>query len=222
MQSSGTRQAIVAGGLMLLFGALLLIQEFVELSEWVWVAILIVSGLGVYGVYSVAREEVWMVITSYALLVIGIMIALVTLDILDDSIIATYVLTVIAVPFVYGYFRTGRTNWGLLIPAYVLIAVGVMVPLIESDTLTEITIPAYILFVVALPFFVVFVRDTKQWWGLIVGGILSLVSFSLLIASDLFEYILPAVLILVGGGILVRQITRRDAPEIPESHSSES
>ena len=222
MQSAGTRQAIVIGGLMVLFGALMLVQEYIELDEWVWVAVLVISGIGVLGVYSVAREETWMLIVSYTLLAIGTMIALVTLDILQDSIIATFVLTTIAIPFIYGYFHTGRTNWGLLIPAYVLIAVGVMVPLIESETLTDTTIPAYITFAVALPFFVVFLRDTKQRWGLIVGGILSLVSFSLLIASDLFEYVLPAALILVGGGILVRQVTRGDASELPESPSSES
>jgi len=221
MQSSGVRQAIVVGGLMVLFGALLLIQEFVELGEWVWVAMLIVSGLAVYAVYAVTRTEAWMLIVSYVLLAIGIMIALVTLDVLQDSIIATFVLTVIAIPFIYGYFRTGRENWGLLIPAYVLVAVGVMVPLIESGTLSGTTIPAYIMFVVALPFFVVYVRDNKQRWGLLVGGILSLVSISLLIAADLFEYVVPAVLILVGGGILVRQITQREDSELPESPSSE-
>lgn len=206
---------------MVLFGALLLIQEFVQLGEWVWVAVLIVSGLAVYAIYAVTRTEAWMLIVSYVLLAIGTLIALVTLDVLQDSLIATFVLTVIAIPFVYGYFRTGRENWGLLIPAYVLIAVGVMVPLIESGTLTETIIPAYIMFAVALPFFVVYVRDNKQRWGLVVGGILSLVSISLLIAEDLFEYVLPVVLILVGGGILVRQITRRESSELPERPSSE-
>ncbi|MFQ5942467.1 MAG: hypothetical protein ACE5JF_02830 [Anaerolineales bacterium] len=222
MQSGGVRQAIVVGGLMILFGVLQLVQEFIELDAWTWAGVLIASGLGVYWIYSLTRDEVWMLIVSYALLAVGIMIALVTLDILDDAIIATYVLTTIAIPFVYGYFRTGRTNWGLLIPAYVMLAVGVMVPLIESGTLKETTIPAYVLFAVALPFFVVFVRNTEQFWGLIVGGILSLASFSLLIAPDLFEFILPAILILVGGGILVRQITQRErSQEITESPTSE-
>lgn len=221
MQSKGTRQALVIGGLMILFGALMLIQEFVELGEWIMVAVLIVSGLAVYGIYSKTREEAWMLITSYTLLAIGIMIALVTQDVLDDSIIATYVLSAIAIPFVYGYFRFGRENWGLLIPAYVLFVIGVMVPLIESGTLTDTIIPAYIMFAIALPFFVVFVRDTSQRWGLVVGAILSLVSFSLLIATDLFEYVLPAVLLLVGAGILVRQFVRGDDSEQPESTSSE-
>jgi hypothetical protein len=207
---------------MVLFGALMLVQEYVELSEWVWVAVLVVSGIAVLGVYSVAREEIWMVIVSYVLLAIGTLIALVTLDVLQDSLVATFVLTVIAIPFVYGYFRTGRENWGLLIPAYVLIAVGVMVPLIESGTLTDTIIPAYVMFAVALPFLVVFLSNTKQWWALIVGGILVLVSLSFLVATDFVEYVTPIALILVGGGILVRQLTRREESEVPESPSSET
>jgi hypothetical protein len=222
MKTRGTRQSAVVGGLMVLFGALLLIQEFVELGEWAWVAVLIISGLGVYGIYSIARDEAWMLIVSYVLLVIGIMIALVTLDVLNDSIIATYVLSAIAIPFIYGYFRSGRQNWGLLIPAYVLLAVGLMVPLLENEALTDSTIPVYVMFAIALPFLLVFGLNTKQWWALVVGGILALIGLSLIVATDLAEYVLPVVLILIGGGILVRQITRREAAELPQDRISET
>lgn len=222
MQSKDTRNAVVGGGLLLLFGALLLIQEFVEINSWIWVGVLIVSGLGVYGVYSIAREEAWMLVLSYVLLAVGIMIALVTGNILEDAFVATYVLVVIAIPFIFGYFRGDRTNWGLLIPAYVLIAVGVMVPLLETETLTETYIPAYVLFAVAVPFLVVFLKNTKQWWALIVGGIIALVGISFLFASDLAEYVTPIALILVGGGILVRLVTKRGAEEASQEPSSET
>lgn len=222
MQSKDTRNAVVGGGLLLLFGALLLIQEFVEISSWIWVAVLIASGLGVYGVYSIAREEAWMLILSYVLLAVGTMIALVTGDILEDAFIATYVLAVIALPFIFAYFRGDRTNWGLLIPAYVLIAVSVMVPLLETETLTDTTIPAFVMFAIALPFLVVFIANTKQWWALIVGAILALVGVSLLVASDLAEYVTPVALILVGGGILVRLVTKRGDEETSQEPVSKT
>lgn len=205
---------------MVLFGALMLIQEFYELSEWIWVAILIVSGFAVYGIYSIAREEVWMLIVSYALLAIGLMIALTTLDVLQDSFIATYVLLAVAIPFVFGFFRGDRTAWGLLIPAYVLVAVGIMVPLIETDVLTDTIVPVYVMFAIALPFLVVFGRDTKQLWALIVGAVLALAAISFLIAPDLVEYILPVALILVGIGILVRLITRREGTGTAQDEGS--
>lgn len=222
MQSSGSRQAVVIGGLMVLFGALLLIQEFVEISAWIWAAVLVASGLGVYGIYSIARDEVWMLIVSYVLLAIGLMMALVTADILEDSFIATYVMSAIAIPFVYGYFRSDRVNWGLLIPAYVMIAVGVMVPLIETEVLADAGIPVYVMFAVALPFLVVFLRNTKQWWALIVGGITALVGLSFLVASDLAEYVTPIALILIGGGILVRLVTKREVGETSQDPVSEA
>jgi cytochrome c-type biogenesis protein CcmH/NrfF len=68
----------------------------------------------------------------------------------------------------------------------------------------------------------VFLGNTKQWWALIVGGILVLVSLSFIVATDVVKYVTPIALILVGGGILVRQITRRDASEPSESPSSET
>jgi hypothetical protein len=222
MQSSGTRQAVVIGGLMILFGVLLLIQEFVEISAWIWAAVLVASGLGVYGIYSIARDEVWMLIVSYVLLAIGFMMALVTADILEDSFIATYVMSAIAIPFVYGYFRSDRVNWGLLIPAYIMIAVGVMVPLIETEVLADTGIPVYVMFAVALPFLVVFLRNTKQWWALIVGGITALVGLSFLVASDLAEYVTPIALILIGGGILVRLVTKREVGETSQDPVSEA
>ncbi len=221
MQSRGARQAIVVGGLMVLFGALMLIEVFYELSAWIWVAVLIASGLGVYGIYAITRTEAWMLILSYTLLVTGIMVALITVDFLADPFIAAYVLTAIAIPFVYAFFRSERTRWGLLIPAYVLIAVGVMVLLIETDILSEDSVPAYVLLAVTLPFLVVFGRDSKQWWALIVGGITAIVGLSFLIAADVAEYVLPALLILVGGWILVRQITRREDSETSEEPISE-
>lgn len=207
---------------MLLFGALMLVETFYELNAWIWAAVLIVSGLGVYGIYATARTEAWMLIVSYVLLAIGTMVALIMLDFLEDSFVAVYVLSAIAIPFVVGYLRTERKDWGLLIPAYVLIAVGGMLLLLESNILTDDTVPAYVLLAVALPFLIVFARDSKQWWALIVGGITALVGLSFLIAADLAVYVLPAALILAGGWILVRQITQREADETTQDQTSET
>ncbi|MFV2044410.1 MAG: hypothetical protein ACC700_14400 [Anaerolineales bacterium] len=47
----------------------------------------------------------------------------------------------------------------MLIPAYVLFAVGGML----LNILTDDTVLAYVLLAVALPFLIVFRRDSKQW-----------------------------------------------------------
>jgi lipopolysaccharide export LptBFGC system permease protein LptF len=95
-----------------------------------------------------------------------------------------------------------------------------MVPLIETDVLTDTIVPVYVMFAIALPFLVVFGRDTKQLWALIVGAVLALAAISFLIAPDLVEYILPVALILVGIGILVRLITRREGTGTAQDEGS--
>jgi hypothetical protein len=112
----------------------------------------------------------------------------------------------------------------LLIPAYVLLAVGVMIPLIEGGVLSDLLIPAYVLFAIAIPFLVVYARDPKQWWPLIPGGILALIGLSFLVAEAAVQYVGPAVLVLVGLWILARVFTRREptAPAVPAAPGLEA
>jgi hypothetical protein len=217
MKSQNGKQAIVWGGLMILLGGMLLIGTFIDLGAWVWVAGLAVAGFGVYGVYATDRSERWLLVVSYALLVIALMVALITLDILQGSFIATYVLSAIALPFLVAFLRGDRTRWGALIPVYILLAVGLMVSLIEVGVLDGSLVAAYVLLAVATPFLVVYARDTKQWWALIPGGITAIIGLSFLIATAAAKYIVPAVLIVVGAWVLVRQFTRKEttAPEVP-------
>jgi hypothetical protein len=115
----------------------------------------------------------------------------------------------IAFPFLFIFLRN-REQWWSLIPAYILIAIGVMVGLIGEGILNDLLIPAYVLLAIALPFFVVYVRDTRQWWALIPGGIIGIIGVSFLLAEGAFQYVLPAVAILAGAWILIRQFIRQE------------
>ena len=121
---SQTKQGLVWGGLLILFGVVALLETFADLSAWAWVAVLVAGGLGVYAVYAMDRSEKWMLIVSYVLLVVAGLVTLITLNILRDEAIATYVLTAIAAPFLLIFLQSDRTKWGLLLPAYILIAEG--------------------------------------------------------------------------------------------------
>lgn len=222
MKSQTGKLGIVWGGLLILLGGMLLIESFTEIGAWVWVAALAVAGFGVYAVYTTDRSERWLLIVSYALLAIALMVALITLDILRDSFVATYVLTAIGGVFLYIYL-TERTHWWAVIPAYILLAIGVMVGLIEVGILEDNLIAAYVLLTIATPFFVVYARDTKQWWALIPGGIMAIIGLSFLITEPAAVYIVPAALIIVGAWVLVRQFTRKELAthEAPTPSSSE-
>jgi len=210
MMKTQGRQGLVWGALLIIVGFVALLETFFDLSAWVWVAILAACGFGTYALYATERSEKWMLVVSYALLAIAGLVSLTTLNVLRDPFIATYVLVVIALPFLVSYFQGDRTQWGTLIPAYVLLAVGVMVPLIDFGVLDGILVAAYVLFAIAIPFFVVYARDTKQWWALIPGGITGIVGLSFLIAKSAVVYVAPAVLIVAGTWVLVRQFTRKE------------
>ena len=89
MELQTRKLRIVYGALLILFGGLLLVETFIDLSAWVWIGALTIAGLGVYAVYATDRSERWLLVLSYALLAIALMVALITLDILRDSFVAT-------------------------------------------------------------------------------------------------------------------------------------
>ncbi|MBN1583522.1 MAG: hypothetical protein JXA89_22625 [Anaerolineae bacterium] len=209
MNSQSKKQGLIWGGLLILFGALMLIETMTNLSAFAWVGILAAAGLGAFAIYLTDRSDWGLLIPAYVLWSIAALVALVTLDILHDELIATFVLAVIALPFLVGFLRD-RSRWGLLIPAYILLAVGIMVALIGLSILDDLLIPAYVLLSVSVPFFVVYVRNRKQWWPLIPGGITAIIGLSFLIAENIAQYVGAIALVVVGSWILVRQFTRQE------------
>jgi predicted membrane protein len=114
-------------------------------------------------------------------------------------------------------YTRDRKQWWALIPAYVLLAVGLMVTLLESGILSDLLVPAYVMFAVAIPFLVVYARNRQHWWALIPSGILIVIGIAFLIAEAALEFILPVVFIILGVGILVRVFTRKELPEAEPS-----
>lgn len=224
MDTPSRKSGITLGGLLILLGVLALVETVTDINEWIWVAVLAIGGLIGFAIYATDREERWLLIVSYIMLAVAGLVTLLTLEILQDAFVATYVLLAIALPF-FVAFLNNRANWGLLIPAYVLFVIGVMVPLIELDVLYDTLIAAYVMFVIAIPFFVVYLRNSSNWWALIPGGILALMGLGFLIAESAVEYILPAAMIIGGILILVRQLTKREQPapveELPEEEAQE-
>jgi hypothetical protein len=197
-----------------------LVGVYVELSPWVWAAVLFVAGLAVFGLYYSDRTDAWLLIPGYALWAIAGLIVLTTLDILRDEAVAFYVLSAIALPFLVVYLRD-RENWWALIPAYVMFVVGLMVGLIGLGVLDDLLIPSYVMFAIAIPFFVVYARNTRNWWALIPGGIMAVIGLAFLIAEAAVQYVVPAVLIIAGAWILARQFMRKESPPALSDEGSE-
>lgn len=217
MKLQSRNQALVWGSLLIIFGVVGLVESFIDLTPWAWVAILAATGLGIFGLYLRDRSEGWPLIPAYALWAVAGLLALVELNVLRDDFLAAYVLFTIALPFIAVYLRD-RSQWWALIPAYVLLSIGIMIPLEEIGFLNDFLVPAYVMFVIALPFFVVYIRNPKQWWPLIPGGIMAAIGLSFLLV-EAFQYVFPALVILVGLWVLIRSFTRKeplnDEPSLP-------
>jgi len=216
MKSQTRKQNLIWGGLLIFFGLVWLVETFVGLTAWIWVATLVVAGFGAFAVYLTDPSEKGILIPAYVLWAVAGLVALITLNILQDEFIATYVLAAIALPFLAAFLRD-RQQWGLLIPAYVLLAVGLMVGLIGTGILNDLLIPAYVLFAVAIPFLVVYARNPKEWWPLIPGGIIAVIGLAFLIAEAAVQFIVPAALIIAGVWILARQFIRKEEPVAPDA-----
>jgi hypothetical protein len=201
------RQSVVLGLVLILIGTLAVVDVNRELSPWVWVAALAVAGLVAFGFFLAAPGDWGLLIGAYVLEAVAGLIALVELSILQDEIIATYVLAAIGLPFLVVFLRD-RAQWWAVIPAYALLAVGVMVGLVGQGLIDELLIPAYVMFAIAIPFFVAYGLNNRNWWGLIPGGIMAAIGAAFLLAEAQAELVVPAFLILVGIWMLVRTLVR--------------
>ncbi len=210
MKNKNGKQSFAWGSLLIVFGILGLIDLYTDLTAWAWATVLFFAGLGMLGIYLKDRSDWGWLIPTYVMWAVAALVTLIETGILVDSFIATFVLTTIAIPFLVGYWRN-HEQWGLLIPAYVLLAVGVMVGLLERGFLTDLMVPAYVMFAIAIPFFVVYGRNPRQWWPLIPGGIMAIIGASFLIAEAMVGYVIPVVMILAGILILLRQIRHQES-----------
>ena len=138
------------------------------------------------------------------------MVLLIGFNLLPGGVVPLYVLGSIGLPFLVVYLLN-RSNWWALIPAWVMLTIGVMVFLIDARLLIDLAIPAYIMFAIAIPFFVVFLYNRKQnRWALIPGGIVGVIGIGFFAGTNLAAYVIPAVLIIFGGWVLISSFTKKE------------
>ena len=200
--------ALIPAYLFLLIALLMLGTEVLGMGDE-FIAMILMPGFAIpfLVVYFKNQQRWWALIPAYFFLLIGVLITLDEGLGLGEEIIAPVILSGIALPFLYVYFRN-RENWWALIPSYVLLAIGTMVGLLEFDLLMGLAVPAYIMLAVAIPFFFVYFRNQENSWALIPGGITGLIGLGFLFWTDFGKYVVPAILVLAGIWMLVRVIRK--------------
>lgn len=197
LRDTSTKQSIIWGGLLIVFGVVGLLDSIMNLSLWVWVGAMGAMGLIVLAIYFADNSEWWPLIPAYILLVLAAFIASIELDLLRDPLIAPVILAIIATPFLVVYFRD-RSQWWPLIPSYVLLLVAAMVLLIDSGVLEDTWTATFVLAGIGFPFLIVYFRDRSNWWALIPAYVMFDVGFmvGLIDAGVLRDTIIPAYVLL--------------------------
>jgi hypothetical protein len=190
--------------------ALLIALTSLDILRGTFIATFVLSAIALpfLIVYLKDRKRWWALIPAYVLLAIALMVGLIGIRLLRNEAIATYILWAIALPFLTVYLRD-RKQWWALIPTYVLGTLGLMIGLIGIGLLRNFLIPAYIMYAIAIPFFVVYARDSKQWWALIPAGIMTALGTAFMIASAATSMLVPAILILAGIWLVASQLIGR-------------
>jgi len=208
MRSILEKHNFVLGVLLIILGIAALIETFTNLTSWGWVIVLVSMGIFSAAIYWKERSNMVYLTPAYVLWSIAGLIGLTSLNFLGGEVVATYVLVAIGFPFIIFWVRN-KAHWWLLIPAYVLVAVGIMVGFIGLGWLTKFLIPAYIMFAIAFPFFVVYFKNSKNWWSLIPGGILAVIGISFVLASPAFKFLFPFLMVAVGIIIIFWNLNNR-------------
>lgn len=201
------------GSILIALGGAALLGQFVPGFSGLIVAAFFVAGGAVFfTVYMRNHEHWWALIPGYALVMIGAVIFFGTSG-FSGNLIGTFIMFAIAFPFFYVYVRN-RENWWALIPAYVMSSIGGLIAF--ASIMPGFLVAPYIMFSIALPFFYVYLRDREHWWALIPAGIMSLIGVGLLLGSSI-QYVVPAMLILLGIYLLGRQVVHDKSDVAPST-----
>ena len=116
------------------------------------------------------------------------------LDQPNDALIAIPIMLSIGIPFYIGYL-VDRSQWGLLIPAWVLTVITLILFFAESPNSDVIGV--LVLYAIAAPFFVVYITRRQHVWALIVGAILAFIGLFPLLGPILPEEVAGPVIMFI-------------------------
>ena len=186
------------GTLLITLGLVALVDAF-AISEWFMVPLLVLGGLVGLIAYFRDRTDWVVLIPVYILWAVGLITAVVLLDFVNDDILAVAVLPLLAIPFLYVYFRD-RKKWWALIPAYLFLLIALVMFCTEilgmgDEFIAMILMPGF-----AVPFLYVYFKNKEHWWALIPAYVFLLIGTLITLDEGLRlgeEVIAPGIL----GGI---------------------
>lgn len=153
-------------------GMITLVTIFADQTAGEWLAALILYAIALpfFVVFLTSpRTRQWALIPAYVLAAVGTIPPIA--DRVPGEMLGSYVMFAIALPFLAAYLWNRKNVWGLIV-AFIMATVG-LIPLITLTDFTGEVLGAFVLFSIALPFWVVLIFSRRNWWAAIPAGILT-------------------------------------------------
>lgn len=195
---SDKRNNLLWGGALIVLGGLLLLESLnlvPDFSEQVWAVILGVACLFFIGVYVYAGKENWGWL--FPIFITGGLAAAAVLSLteINPLWIGALFMAFVSVPFWVIFLFNTKENWWALIPGWATAVITFVI--LISEQWTGETIGALVMWSIALPFFLVFLRNREHWWALIPGFIMAGLGIVVLMASGRSGEIIGAFVLLL-------------------------
>lgn len=165
LQSKEQRKMAVIGLVVIAYALIAILNYLVftgDTQAWATIIVSVAAAVSFAVVYSMDREG-WAAVGTYVCAAIAIFLFTVFSEWVTGNGVPTLCLILIALPFVaWGLMKPEQR--GLLIPAYVLLAV---IPVLYLEHAEGVIVPSYVMVAIALPFIVGWLMNRAQWGFLI-------------------------------------------------------
>lgn len=195
---------IVAGALLIIGGALLLLSQLglIALRGSLIGSLFLLGGAAFFlTLWLSNRSQWWPTIPGGVMLGWGVSGLLATVG-FPDWFLPLIGFAGSALPFFYIFLTDRANNWWALIPGGILALMGVAVTL--GELVGGDWVAVFVLWGIGLAFILVFLNDRRNWWALIPAGIMTLVGLSVSPLGPSLDILLPGALIVVGLGLVLR------------------
>ncbi len=170
---------LILGGALLLAQNLGLVPESFQASIWT----VILGGLGLLfllDAITTRGQDWWALIPGCILLGVAATIWLALRDVQGEYIGSLMMLS-IGLPFLLIYVIKRGDFWWALIPGGIMTVLAA-IPIMTLGVRGQV-IGTFVMWLIALPFLVVYVVNRQHWWALIPGGVLFVIGFMPLLAA---------------------------------------
>jgi len=180
-----SRRTILWAVVLIVGGSLLLAQNMNLLGQFqapIWT--LLLGGLGLVFLLDFATapdRDWWALIPGCVLLGVAATIYLGSREVRGEWI-GSLMLVSIGLPFLLIYLFKRASFWWALIPGGIMVVVAI-IPILTLGVSSDV-VGAFVIWMIALPFWVVYLANRRNWWAIIpagtmtVIGLMPLLSFS--------------------------------------------